>query len=130
MGSEPRAARSHILRLLLKGLQEGNKGGRVSLVLCLCFLILSVLTVGTDMLFCVRFFSAGLDAELYYVRDDVVNHYALSFVLPVPSETNSLHFTWHSKSKVGEIHHTLACACAYPVMFFFLISLKGSLKAC
>ncbi|KAK3557443.1 hypothetical protein QTP70_026625 [Hemibagrus guttatus] len=42
----------------------------------------------------------GLDAELYYVRDDVVNHYALSFVLPVPSETNSLHFTWHSKSKV------------------------------
>nr|XP_057928370.1 tyrosine-protein kinase RYK isoform X3 [Doryrhamphus excisus] len=43
---------------------------------------------------------AGLDAELYYVRDDVVNHYALSFTLPVPSETNSLHFTWHSKSKV------------------------------
>ncbi|KAF3835744.1 hypothetical protein F7725_028302 [Dissostichus mawsoni] len=25
----------------------------------------------------------GLDAELYYVRDDVVNHYALSFTLPV-----------------------------------------------
>lgn len=42
----------------------------------------------------------GLDAELYYVRDDVVNNYALSFVLPVPSETNSLHFTWSSKNKV------------------------------
>uniref|UniRef100_A0A8C2CSP2 Tyrosine-protein kinase RYK n=1 Tax=Cyprinus carpio TaxID=7962 RepID=A0A8C2CSP2_CYPCA len=42
----------------------------------------------------------GLDAELYYVRDDVVNHYALSFILPVPSDTNSLHFTWHSSSKV------------------------------
>ncbi|XP_077963737.1 tyrosine-protein kinase RYK isoform X2 [Gasterosteus aculeatus] len=42
----------------------------------------------------------GLDAELYYVRDDVVNHYALSFTLPVPSETNSLHFSWHSKTKV------------------------------
>ncbi|XP_076871246.1 tyrosine-protein kinase RYK isoform X2 [Brachyhypopomus gauderio] len=42
----------------------------------------------------------GLDAELYYVRDDVVNRYALSFILPVPSETNSLHFTWQSKSKV------------------------------
>uniref|UniRef100_A0A3Q3WJP5 Tyrosine-protein kinase RYK n=1 Tax=Mola mola TaxID=94237 RepID=A0A3Q3WJP5_MOLML len=41
-----------------------------------------------------------LDAELYYVRDSVVNHYALSFTLPVPSETNSLHFTWHSKTKV------------------------------
>uniref|UniRef100_A0A671TPF0 Tyrosine-protein kinase RYK n=1 Tax=Sparus aurata TaxID=8175 RepID=A0A671TPF0_SPAAU len=42
----------------------------------------------------------GLDAELYYVRDNVVNYYALSFTLPVPSETNSLHFTWHSKTKV------------------------------
>ncbi|XP_029551268.1 tyrosine-protein kinase RYK isoform X1 [Salmo trutta] len=42
----------------------------------------------------------GLDAELYYVRDDVVNHYALSFILPVPSETSSLHFTWRSKDKV------------------------------
>ncbi|KAI1889302.1 hypothetical protein AGOR_G00177790 [Albula goreensis] len=42
----------------------------------------------------------GLDAELYYVRDDVVNEYALSFILPVPSEINSLYFTWHSKNKV------------------------------
>ncbi|XP_026200514.1 tyrosine-protein kinase RYK isoform X2 [Anabas testudineus] len=42
----------------------------------------------------------GLDAELYYVRDNVVNHYALSFTLPVPSETSSLHFTWDSKTKV------------------------------
>ncbi|KAG7456607.1 hypothetical protein MATL_G00237520 [Megalops atlanticus] len=42
----------------------------------------------------------GLYAELYYVRDDVINHYALSFILPVPSETNSLHFTWHSRNKV------------------------------
>ncbi|KAM6963343.1 tyrosine-protein kinase RYK [Aplochiton taeniatus] len=42
----------------------------------------------------------GLDAELYYVRDDVVNQYALSFTLPVPSETNSLHFTWRSRNKV------------------------------
>ncbi|MED6291556.1 hypothetical protein CHARACLAT_024853, partial [Characodon lateralis] len=41
-----------------------------------------------------------LDAELYYVRDDVVNHYALSFNMPVPTETNSLYFTWYSRSKV------------------------------
>ncbi|XP_066565249.1 tyrosine-protein kinase RYK isoform X2 [Amia ocellicauda] len=41
----------------------------------------------------------GLDAELYYVRDDIINHYALTFILPVSSEINSLHFTWHSKSK-------------------------------
>uniref|UniRef100_A0A8C9U296 receptor protein-tyrosine kinase n=1 Tax=Scleropages formosus TaxID=113540 RepID=A0A8C9U296_SCLFO len=45
--------------------------------------------------------SLGLEAELYYVRDSVVNHYALAFVMPVPSETSSLHFTWQSKSKVN-----------------------------
>ncbi|XP_026516567.1 tyrosine-protein kinase RYK isoform X2 [Terrapene carolina triunguis] len=42
----------------------------------------------------------GLDAELYYVRNDLINHYALSFNLLIPSETNSLHFSWHAKSKV------------------------------
>uniref|UniRef100_A0A672ITM9 Tyrosine-protein kinase RYK n=1 Tax=Salarias fasciatus TaxID=181472 RepID=A0A672ITM9_SALFA len=42
----------------------------------------------------------GLNAELYYVRDDVVNHYALSFNMPVPTDTNSLYFTWFSKTKV------------------------------
>ncbi|CAL8310001.1 unnamed protein product [Lota lota] len=42
----------------------------------------------------------GLDAELYYVRDNVVSHFALSFIMPVPSDTNSLHFTWYSKTKV------------------------------
>ncbi|XP_010129819.1 PREDICTED: tyrosine-protein kinase RYK-like, partial [Buceros rhinoceros silvestris] len=41
-----------------------------------------------------------LHAELSYVRNDVVNHYALSFNLLIPSETNSLHFSWHAKSKV------------------------------
>ncbi|OBS68358.1 hypothetical protein A6R68_03097, partial [Neotoma lepida] len=41
-----------------------------------------------------------LDAELYYVRNDLISHYALSFNLLVPSETNFLHFTWHAKSKV------------------------------
>uniref|UniRef100_A0A3P9HEC2 Tyrosine-protein kinase RYK n=1 Tax=Oryzias latipes TaxID=8090 RepID=A0A3P9HEC2_ORYLA len=42
----------------------------------------------------------GLDAELYYVRDDTVNHCALSFNMPVPTETNSLFFTWYSRTKV------------------------------
>lgn len=47
------------------------------------------------------FLFPGLDAELSYVRNDVVNHYALSFNLLIPSETNNLHFTWHAKSKVS-----------------------------
>jgi len=34
------------------------------------------------------------------VRNDLISHYALSFNLLVPSETNFLHFTWHAKSKV------------------------------
>ncbi|XP_041913117.1 tyrosine-protein kinase RYK isoform X1 [Alosa sapidissima] len=42
----------------------------------------------------------GLDAELYYVRDDDVNMYALSFIPPIPSDISTLHFTWHSKNKV------------------------------
>lgn len=45
-------------------------------------------------------FFLGLDAELYYVRNDLISHYALSFNLLVPSETNFLHFTWYAKSKV------------------------------
>lgn len=62
------------------------------------------------------FLLAGLDAELSYVRNDVVNHYALSFNLLIPSETNNLHFTWHAKSKVsrqdfcsGYLRHDLFC---------------------
>uniref|UniRef100_A0A3B5LAG8 receptor protein-tyrosine kinase n=1 Tax=Xiphophorus couchianus TaxID=32473 RepID=A0A3B5LAG8_9TELE len=50
--------------------------------------------------FLILLFKVRLDAELYYVRDDVVNFYALSFNMPVPTETNSLYFTWYSRSKV------------------------------
>uniref|UniRef100_A0AAR2IYS2 Receptor like tyrosine kinase n=1 Tax=Pygocentrus nattereri TaxID=42514 RepID=A0AAR2IYS2_PYGNA len=65
---------------------------------CLDYSVLSVSYLKMEAtLLCV---SVGLDAELYYVRDDVVNNYALSFILPVPSETDRLNFTWHSKGKV------------------------------
>ena len=43
----------------------------------------------------------GLDAELYYVRDDDVNMYALSFIPPIPSDISTLYFSWHSKNKVN-----------------------------
>uniref|UniRef100_A0A671SXQ5 receptor protein-tyrosine kinase n=1 Tax=Sinocyclocheilus anshuiensis TaxID=1608454 RepID=A0A671SXQ5_9TELE len=64
---------------------------RLNSVVLISYIILIILSLSH---------STGLDAELYYVRDDVINHYALSFILPVPSDTNSLHFTWHSSSKV------------------------------
>jgi len=50
--------------------------------------------VHTDYL-CVRRV-AGLQAELFYVREGVINDYALNFVVPVPAHINDLHFTWQS----------------------------------
>ncbi|XP_054269478.1 tyrosine-protein kinase Dnt-like isoform X1 [Macrosteles quadrilineatus] len=38
----------------------------------------------------------GLQAELFYVRDGVLNEYALNFVVPVPAHLGGLHFTWQS----------------------------------
>ncbi|KAJ9592192.1 hypothetical protein L9F63_001308, partial [Diploptera punctata] len=38
----------------------------------------------------------GLQAELFYVREGVINEYALNFVVPVPAHINDLHFTWQS----------------------------------
>ncbi|XP_071441728.1 tyrosine-protein kinase Dnt [Hetaerina americana] len=38
----------------------------------------------------------GVSRELFYVRDGVINHYALNFIVPVPAHISHLHFTWHS----------------------------------
>ncbi|XP_052121655.1 tyrosine-protein kinase Dnt-like [Frankliniella occidentalis] len=38
----------------------------------------------------------GLSAELFYVREGVINEYALNFVVPVPAHIDSLAFTWQS----------------------------------
>ncbi|XP_034183412.1 tyrosine-protein kinase Dnt isoform X1 [Osmia lignaria lignaria] len=38
----------------------------------------------------------GLKAELYYVREGVVNTYAMNFVVPVPSNIADLEFSWQS----------------------------------
>ncbi|XP_012231332.1 tyrosine-protein kinase Dnt-like [Linepithema humile] len=38
----------------------------------------------------------GLQAELFYVRDGVVNEYAIKFVVPVPAQVQKLHFTWEN----------------------------------
>ncbi|XP_014214413.1 tyrosine-protein kinase Dnt-like [Copidosoma floridanum] len=38
----------------------------------------------------------GLKAELFYVREGVVNEYAMKFVVPVPAAVHKLHFTWES----------------------------------
>ncbi|XP_046818963.1 tyrosine-protein kinase Drl-like isoform X2 [Vespa velutina] len=38
----------------------------------------------------------GLEAELYYVREGVVNAYAMNFVVPVPANIADLEFSWQS----------------------------------
>ncbi|XP_067011105.2 tyrosine-protein kinase Dnt [Anabrus simplex] len=38
----------------------------------------------------------GLTAELFYVREGVINEYALNFIVPVPAAIPTLHFTWQS----------------------------------
>jgi len=39
---------------------------------------------------------AGISAELYYVRNGVVNECALSFVLPVKTDVDIIYFDWQS----------------------------------
>lgn len=45
---------------------------------------------------CVFFYSflLGLEAELFYVRDGVVNNYAMMFVIPVNANIYDLEFSW------------------------------------
>ncbi|CAK9823931.1 Tyrosine-protein kinase Dnt [Anthophora retusa] len=38
----------------------------------------------------------GLEAELYYVREGVVNTYAMNFVVPVHADITDLEFSWQS----------------------------------
>jgi len=39
---------------------------------------------------------SGLSAELYYVREGVINEYALNFIVPVPAHIQELYFTWQA----------------------------------
>jgi len=41
-------------------------------------------------------FVSGLGAELYYIRDGVLNQYALKFNVPIPANISDLNFTWRS----------------------------------
>ncbi|XP_063241635.1 tyrosine-protein kinase Drl-like [Bacillus rossius redtenbacheri] len=41
----------------------------------------------------------GLSAELYYVRDGVVNIYAMNFVVPVPAHITDLEFSWQALTR-------------------------------
>ncbi|CAH0562314.1 unnamed protein product [Brassicogethes aeneus] len=49
----------------------------------------------------------GLVAELYYVRNGVVNDYALNYVVPIPSKIDALYFTWESLSNQQTLPYTI-----------------------
>ncbi|XP_049534374.1 tyrosine-protein kinase Dnt-like [Anopheles darlingi] len=41
----------------------------------------------------------GLSAEIYYIREGLVNEYALHFTVPVPADVEEISFTWQSLAK-------------------------------
>ncbi|MPC34297.1 Tyrosine-protein kinase Drl [Portunus trituberculatus] len=54
---------------------------------------------------CVLGIRVSLLAELYYVREGVINTYALNFTVPVPANFTYIYFTWKSliKRPVGAV---------------------------
>ncbi|KAL0126144.1 hypothetical protein PUN28_004932 [Cardiocondyla obscurior] len=38
----------------------------------------------------------GLEGELFYVREGVINEYAMKFIVPVQAHIHKLHFTWEN----------------------------------
>ncbi|XP_030377378.1 tyrosine-protein kinase Dnt [Scaptodrosophila lebanonensis] len=38
----------------------------------------------------------GVSAEVYYVREGLINNYALNFIVPVPANVRDISFTWQS----------------------------------
>jgi len=47
----------------------------------------------------ISIFYLGLSSELYYVRDGVVNTYAMNFEVPVPANIGELEFCWQSLTR-------------------------------
>lgn len=56
----------------------------------------------------------GLEKELYYVRDDTVNKYAMGFVIPVRSSVASLHFTWYNTVS-NSLNYSLTTSSSHPL---------------
>ena len=77
----------------------------------------------------VRWLSAGIPGELYYIRDGAINDYALTFVLPVKADINDIYFDWQTvhdsatETKVIAIASSviyLKCKRKLKYVYFFL----------
>ncbi|XP_064105791.1 tyrosine-protein kinase Dnt-like isoform X2 [Macrobrachium nipponense] len=47
----------------------------------------------------------GLTSELFYVREGVVNDYAINWLVPVPADVHSLFFTWQATTKKDVLYN-------------------------
>lgn len=43
-------------------------------------------------------FLAGIEVDLFYVRDGAINDYAMSFVIPMKTGVDDLQFSWQSRT--------------------------------
>ncbi|KAL5005370.1 hypothetical protein ScPMuIL_018826 [Solemya velum] len=49
----------------------------------------------------------GITAELYYVRNGIINNYALSFNLPIPAHISEIYFTWESLRQSPAMYYSM-----------------------
>ncbi|XP_025078722.1 tyrosine-protein kinase RYK-like isoform X2 [Pomacea canaliculata] len=56
----------------------------------------------------------GLQAELYYVRDGIINSYALSFNLPVSANIDHICFTWQSLRENPQMFYSMNFSVSNP----------------
>ena len=45
--------------------------------------------------------------ELFYIRDGVVNHGAIEFIIPISSEVDYLHFLWYNADMTNIINYKI-----------------------
>lgn len=70
----------------------------------------------------------GLDMELYYVKEGIVNNYAVGYILTVNSSIEELEFTWQSLRRQPVSISTSSSS--QPVSYFSLLLLPPLLGLC
>ena len=64
-----------------------------------------------NVIFIFIYFTGIKSAELYYVRNGIINSYALSFEMPINYDVQEIYFTWQSLRQsppVSSFSHSLA----------------------
>ncbi|KAK7474404.1 hypothetical protein BaRGS_00034358 [Batillaria attramentaria] len=58
--------------------------------------------------------STGIEGELYYVRNGIINNYALSFNLPIRATIDHIYFTWQSLRDNPHMFYTMNFSVSNP----------------